>query len=267
MLNHYVASDTQLDQQAAYETRWRKFENLPQPRILATDNEVQIYPAERRVVIDGRYRMKNKTTQPIADLLVYLDPDFATVQLKVPGATLKEHDEVSGMRVYALATPLAAGAEFDFGYRIDVQNRGFTNSGAPGKIHYNGTFFNNIDYFPQFGYQRGGEIKDRNERRDRGLGEPRRMPKLETAPRTDNYLSDDSDWIDFKSTVCTSPDQIAMAPGYLQREWEENGRRCFRYEMDSPILGFWAYLSADWAVKRDRWNDVAIEVYYDRKHP
>jgi ABC-2 type transport system permease protein len=267
VLNHYVASDTQLDQQAAYETRWRKFENLPQPRILATDNEVQIYPAERRVVIDGRYRMKNKTTQPIADLLVYLDPDFATVQLKVPGATLKEHDEVSGMRVYALATPLAAGAEFDFGYRIDVQNRGFTNSGAPGKIHYNGTFFNNIDYFPQFGYQRGGEIKDRNERRDRGLGEPRRMPKLETAPRTDNYLSDDSDWIDFKSTVCTSPDQIAMAPGYLQREWEENGRRCFRYEMDSPILGFWAYLSADWAVKRDRWNDVAIEVYYDRKHP
>ncbi|MBP7624039.1 MAG: hypothetical protein KA763_08730, partial [Xanthomonadales bacterium] len=24
---------------------------------------------------------------------------------------------------------------------------------------------------------------------------------------------------------------------------------------------------ADWAVKKDRWHDVAIEVYYDRKHP
>ena len=267
VLNHYAASDTQLDQQAEYEKRWRKFDDLPQPRILATDNEVQIYPAERRVVIDGHYRMKNKTTQPISELLVYLDPDFATVRFDIPGATLKEHDAVSGMRVYALASPLAPAAEFDFGYHIDVQNHGFTNSGAPGKVHYNGTFFNNLDYFPQFGYQRGGEIKDRNERRDRGLGEPRRMPKLETAPRTETYLSDDSDWIDFKSTVCTSPDQIAMAPGYLQREWEENGRRCFRYEMDSPILGFWAYLSADWEVKRDRWNDVAIEVYYDKKHP
>jgi ABC-2 type transport system permease protein len=267
VLNHYAASDTQLDQRAEYEKRWRKFENLPQPRILATDNDVQIFPAERRVVIEGHYRMKNQTAQPISELLVYLDPDVASATLDVPDATLKEHDDMSGQRVYALATPLAPGAEFDFGYHIDVQNHGFTNSGAPGKVNFNGTFFNNLDYFPQFGYQRGGEIQDRNERRDRGLGEPRRMPKLETAPRTETYLSDDSDWIDFKSTVCTSPDQIAMAPGYLQREWEEHGRRCFRYAMDAPILGFWAYLSADWEVKRDRWNDVAIEVYYDRKHP
>jgi ABC-type transport system involved in multi-copper enzyme maturation permease subunit len=267
VLNPYRASDTVLDQQADFEKRWRKLEDLPQPRIVATDNEVQIHPEERRVVVDGHYRMKNKTAQAIPELLVYLDPDFATVELDVPGATLKEHDEASGMRVYAFTQPLAPGAEFRFGYKLDIRNRGFTNSGAPGRIHYNGTFFNNFDYFPQFGYQRGGEIKDRNERRDRGLGEPRRMPKLEKASRTSTYLSDDSDWIDFKSTVCTAPGQIAMAPGYLQREWTQDGRRCFRYEMDAPILGFWAYLSADWEVKRDRWNDVAIEVYYDRKHP
>lgn len=267
VLNPYRASDTALDLQAGYEKTWRKIEGLAQPRIIATDNEVQIYPAERRVTIDGHYRMKNKTAQAIPELVVYLNPDFAEVELEVPNATLKQHDEANGMRIYAFATPLAPGAEFDLGYRIDVRNRGFTNSGAPGKIHHNGTFFNNFDYFPAFGYQRGLEIEDRNERRDRGLGAPRRMPKLETAPRTETYLSDDSDWLDFASTVCTAPDQIAMAPGYLQREWEENGRRCFRYAMDAPILGFWAYLSADWEVKRDRWNDVAIEVYYDRKHP
>jgi ABC-2 type transport system permease protein len=267
VLNSYRASDTMLDQQAEYERRWRKLENLPQPRIIATDNDVQIYPAERHVVIDGHFRMKNNTGKPIPELLVYLDPDFATVELEVPGATLKEHDTVSGMRLYAFAQPLATDAEFDFGYKLDVRNRGFTNSGAPGRLFYNGTFFNNRDYFPQFGYQRGGEIKDRNERRERDLGEPRRMPKLETASLTENYLGDNSDWLDFKSTVCTSPDQIAVTPGYLQREWTENGRRCFRYQMDAPILGFWSYMSADWQVKRDRWKDVAIEVYYDRKHP
>jgi aminopeptidase N len=37
--------------------------------------------------------------------------------------------------------------------------------------------------------------------------------------------------------------------------------------MDVPMLPFFAYLSADWAVKRDRWHDVPIEVYYDPKHP
>jgi hypothetical protein len=66
--------------------------------------------------------------------------------------------------------------------------------------------------------------------------------------------------------VSTSPDQIAIAPGYLQREWTENGRRYFHYKMDSPILGFWAYLSARYAVKRDRWNDVDIEIYYHEPH-
>jgi hypothetical protein len=267
VLNPYRASDTALDLRADYEKTWRKIEGLAQPRIIATDNEVQIYPDERRVTIDGHYRMRNKTAQAIPELVVYLDPDIREVEFSVPGATLKQHDEAHGMRVYAFATPLAPGAEFDFGYVIDLASAGFTNSGTPGRVHHNGTFFDNLGYFPAFGYQREREIQDRNERRDRELGDPRRMPKLETATRTETYLSDDSDWIDFKSTVCTSPDQIAMAPGYLQREWTDAGRRCFRYEMDAPILGFWAYLSADWEVKRDRWNDVAIEVYYDRKHP
>lgn len=267
VLNPYRASDTQLDLMADYERTWRPFENTVQPRIIATDNNVQIHPSERRVTIDGTYRMKNKTSQPIPELLVYFSAERGDVAFTVPNATLKQHDARFGMRVYTFAQPLPPGAEFDFGYRIDIRERGFTNSGQPGRVHHNGTFFDNLGFFPQFGYQRGLEISDRNERRDRELGEPRRMPKLETAPRTETYLSDDSDWIDFQSTVCTSPDQIAMAPGYLQREWTENGRRCFRYEMDAPILGFWAYLSADWEVKRDRWNDVAIEVYYDKKHP
>ncbi|MBP7623429.1 MAG: ABC transporter permease, partial [Xanthomonadales bacterium] len=233
VLNRYQASDTALDEQARYETTWRKAENVAQPRIIATDNIVQIYPSERRVTIDGHYRMKNKTTQPIPELLVFGDPDRGDVVLDVPGATLKQDDPANGMRVYAFATPLPPGAEFDFGYRIDIRNPGFTNNGQAGRIHHNGTFFDNLAYFPQFGYQAGLEIQDRNERRERGLGDPRRMPKLETAARTESYLSDDSDWLDFKSTVCTSPDQIAMAPGYLQREWSDHDaagadRRCFR---------------------------------------
>ena len=46
------------------------------------------------------------------------------------------------------------------------------------------------------------------------------------------YISKDSDWIDFETTVSTSEDQIAIAPGYLQKEWTEDGRRYFHYKMD-----------------------------------
>ena len=64
-------------------------------------------------------------------------------------------------------------------------------------------------------------MQDRNERRKRGLGEPKRMAKLEDeAARANTYIGDDADWIDFKTTVCTAPDQIALAPGYLQKEYD-----------------------------------------------
>ncbi|NJK33434.1 MAG: M1 family metallopeptidase [Deltaproteobacteria bacterium] len=76
----------------------------------------------------------------------------------------------------------------------------------------------------------------------------------------------------FSATVSTAPDQIAVAPGYLQEEWLDSGRRYFRYEMDAPILNFWSILSADYTVKRDEWRPasggepVAIEIFYHDAH-
>jgi len=135
-------------------------------------------------------------------------------------------------------------------------------------VLHNGTFINNFAYFPHIGYSDFGELQDPNDRRKHGLPELERMPPLSDDPaaRAHNYISRQSDWIEFETVVSTSADQIALAPGYLQREWEEGGRRYFHYRMDAPILGFFAYLSARWEVARDSWNDVAIEVYHDPAH-
>ena len=53
---------------------------------------------------------------------------------------------------------------------------------------------------------------------------------------------------------------IAEVPGQGQR-------RYFHYKSDTKILPFVSWLSARWAVKKDKWNDIAIEVYYDAQHP
>ncbi|MDQ3606799.1 MAG: hypothetical protein M3418_11535, partial [Gemmatimonadota bacterium] len=89
--------------------------------------------------------------------------------------------------------------------------------------------------------------------------------------RMNHYISKDADWIDFEAVVSTSPDQIALAPGYLQREWTERGRRYFHYRMDAPILNFYAFLSARYVVERDQWQapdgrEVAIEIYHHPGH-
>ena len=36
--------------------------------------------------------------------------------------------------------------------------------------------------------------------------------------------------------------------------------------MDAPILNFYAYLSADYQVKKDQWKGVNIEIYYQKGH-
>src|SRR5690606_543610 len=91
-------------------------------------------------------------------------------------------------------------------------------------------------------------------------------PIDDPAGRGANYLTDSGDWMEFETIVSTSADQIALAPGYLQREWTEDGRRYFHYRSEAELLPFFSWLSADWQVERDRWNDVAIEVYHHPAH-
>src|SRR5262249_30196412 len=144
----------------------------------------------------------------------------------------------------------------------------FVNNGSSTKIVANGTFFDSYDFFPHVGYVNRAELDDPVERRRRDLPPVQRFPKIDDATAHGNtYASEEADWVNFAATVSTSPDQIAVAAGYLKREWTENGRRYFRYEMDSPIFDFFAFLSARYAVKHDRWRDVDIEVLYHPAHP
>ncbi|CAF3957173.1 unnamed protein product, partial [Rotaria sp. Silwood1] len=66
----------------------------------------------------------------------------------------------------------------------------------------------------------------------------------DSAARMNNYISNDADWIRFETTVSTDEGQIAIAPGYLQKDWVKDGRHYYTYKMDSPILNFYSFLSA-----------------------
>ena len=276
VVNEYLPSRVAMDRLAHYEKAYRKFKDVPQPRIVDVKADVDIFPAERRVEIRGRYQLVNKSAEPIADLHLTLDPRVRFKELQLADAALVSEDPLVGYRLYRLKQPLQPGASADFTFTIERAERGFTNDGLPASsgagdmrsvLNYNGTFFNSFGMFPHFGYNEGVQIIDRNERRKRGLGDVPRMAKLEDQAARQNMGFADADWITFETTVSTSDDQIALAPGYLQREWAENGRRYFHYKMDQPMLPFFCYLSARWEVKRDSWNGLPVEVYYDAKHP
>jgi ABC-2 type transport system permease protein len=121
--------------------------------------------------------------------------------------------------------------------------------------------------FPSFGYPEHVEIVDNDIRKKYKLPARERMAAPnDSIARQNTYISNEADWITFETVVSTSDDQIAIAPGYLQKEWKKDGRSYYHYKMDRPMLNFYAFNSGRYEVKRDKWKGVNLEIYYHKSH-
>ena len=261
VLNRYLTSDDIETLQADYEKAYKRFELEPQPEIQSVYVEVDIYPVLREVAAKGRYELINRTDVPISE--IHLSDPFGVEidQLHLPQSDLV-FDEALGYRIYRLASPLAPGDTTRLDFSVRWLTPGFTNDGHPVQLTSNGTFFNNADLFPLIGYQSGTELQNNNTRREQDLPPVQRMLDLDDPEGRNSIGLFTNQRVGFETVVSTSIDQIAIAPGYLQKAWEEGDRKYFHYKMDSPIWNFFAFMSADYEKKSAKWNDVAIEVYY-----
>lgn len=271
VLNRYEAKNVELDRLADYEKKFRQYLAAAHPSITGVKANVDIFPKERRVVIEAQYLMQNKGQKEVELLQLQTDLDAETSFQNLPAHQVVVDDKRHGYKVLKLSQPLQPGASLALQFKVNVVRRGFTNSGGSDPIRDNGTLFAFENFFPRIGYDQSAEIADKAARRQRGLGDAAGMPKLEDQ-QAKNYMfwklwGFDADLMDFETTVSTSADQIAIAPGDLQQSWEKNGRRYFHYKMDKPIAPFFSYQSGKWEVKKADWKGVPIEIYYDKKHP
>ncbi|HLX29162.1 MAG TPA: M1 family aminopeptidase, partial [Casimicrobiaceae bacterium] len=270
VLNTYVTAYDMQARQAAYEKRYKALASARQPKITAVNVVVDLYPSEQRVRMKGHYTLDNRTTEPIDTIhLSFLRGDDLVIHALDFGApaTLVTDDLKNGMRSYKLAKALSPGEKIDFAFDLERPTRGFRNSGATTDVVANGSFINGNAVLPYIGYQEQGELVSDSDRKKFGLAPKERMrTRADPVGLAENGISTSADFIAFEATIGTDADQYAIAPGYLQREWTEGGRRYFTYRMDAPILDFFAFQSARYAVKKDRWHDVAIEVYHQPGH-
>ncbi len=272
VLNPYHSNKEVTQLTAGYETLYKRYAALPMPRVTAVSLDADLRPEAHTYSINGTYTLKNKTDRPVAQLLVLEDSKLALADVAIDGVPLAAttSDRIRGVYLYPLARPLPPGAEAKLTWTVRYDRRGFPNGDPDNTITLDGTFLQGVT--PTLGYSRQAEIAAPDERRKQKLPvRERRAPATDLAARGNTYISNDADWIAFDATVRTAPDQTAMAPGDLTREWTENGRHCFHYQMDTPIRNFYAFLSGKWAVKRDTWTNgvqtVALSIYYLPPHP
>ncbi|WP_460218680.1 ABC transporter permease/M1 family aminopeptidase [Psychroserpens sp. MEBiC05023] len=247
-----------------WEKTYKKYEDALQPRIVAVKADVNLFPKSRDFEASGEYLMVNKTNQAIDSLFLNHNDYISTFVFDKANALVLE-DTLYEFDIYKLKAPLLPGDSLILKFTVKNEPNTLLTRNSP--IRENGTFINNMQLFPSLGYSPGRELRDNKTRKKYDLPPNELRPHPSDSSALGNtYISKDSDWIDFETTVSTSEDQIAIAPGYLQKEWVEDGRRYFHYKMDSKILNFYAYNSAEYEVKRDKWNDVNLEIYHHKGH-
>ncbi|WP_306349948.1 M1 family aminopeptidase [Flavobacterium sp. '19STA2R22 D10 B1'] len=269
VLNTYVSNDDVENMQVEYEKKFKKYETIAQPRFYKLDYNIDLIPEERSLkakVVTWARNISNETIKEIH----FTMPRFSdSIQLTVPGAKLTFNDKKLHYRIYTLDRPLAPNDSIKIGVDVSRVAHGFENDVSFTSVTQNGSFFNNMDLMPSIGYNNGYEISDKNTRKKYKLPKRDPMPKLDEnniQARMNTYLSTDSDWVEVNTTISTSPDQIAIAPGSLLKTWEDKGRKYFNYKLDHKSVNFYSFMSAKYEVARKKWNGIDLEVYYDKNH-
>ena len=277
VLNACQSTSEAYDLQAAYEAQYAQYADTPAPRITTVNAKVDIYPEKRTIKASAKVTVVNASSTPITRFLVNLPDHTSFGRITLAGAagddvlTMDKSDpkHSAPLQTYwmSLTKPMQPGEERTASIEVIRSHQGFKDKDFDVQLVRNGTFINNTELFPMFGYQSQRELLDRQQRRERGLPPPRRSNKLEDVTHyNETAMGHASGFIEFEATVSTIIGQTAIAPGYLQAHWTEAGRAYFHYKMDAPIGNYYAFLSARLDVVKADHNGVAIEVYHHPSH-
>lgn len=285
-LNTYSTSRETKKAAADYEKILKKYEQLPQPKMTNVVLFADIFPDERTINIYSKITIKNKTNQPINAIHIQ---DMAVVKytLKYNGrlltytnplvssqpffSFLKSGKDTVNYRIYTLPKTMQPGDTALLEVNSTAAYKGFVNTGFTREIIQNGTFYSNV--IPSFGYNADAELLSDEDRKKQGLPKKNDEYAVQTDPvgKATMLFNDDADLIHFEATVSTVKAQIAVAPGYLQKTWEANGRQYFHYIQDSPIDAFATIVSAKYEVLRDavtmaNGKKINIEIFHHPTH-
>lgn len=267
VLNEFIGQETILDTQADYEKAYVELRDAPMPTVVKIDANIDIFPKKRRIEADADILVINRTKKTISRFLVNIPQHTKTYDVQISGGILGEIDKKFNVAWFEFTEAMAPGEERTGKLTVIRAHQGFKDRGEDVTLVKNGTFIDNFSLFPSFGFNENYRIGDQHERRKRDLEPLQRAYKLEDTSRyTESFFGKGVEFIDFSATVSTSDDQFAIVPGYLQKEWQQDGRNYYRYEMNAPMINFFSVMSANLDKKQIDHDGINIEIYYHKNH-
>lgn len=266
--NLYLDSDDLLQRQADYEKAFGDYENAPTPSFVHVDFSLDLVPEQRSFTSKGRATLRNNKAVTITEFVLSTKPGLTLDSLEVESASLSKFDKATGFYLFALKAPLQPGESVTLSWQSQQQHHLFESGVVDTDLVGNGTYITNFDFMPVPGFNKRMLIEDNTVRAKFGLA-----PILRTAALGDPEYLDEitgGSGIDSRATmhaiISTAPDQTAVTPGKLQRQWLENDRRYFEYIVEQPVWPMFSINSARYAVASREWNGIEMAIYYHPQH-
>ncbi|SDD97609.1 hypothetical protein SAMN05216464_103216 [Mucilaginibacter pineti] len=286
-VNNYLSATEVEAQKAQYEKTLKKFEKLDQPKVTSLKMFADIFPMERKVLVKGILMLANKTSVPIRTLhLNGTGLESFTVSYngkKIPATYpllykrgqfnwFRPKQDTAKYRIYQLPAIMQPGDSAMLEVNSVVAYKGFTNDISGTDIVHNGTFY--AGGLPTIGYDPDNELSSDEKRVKYHLPEKNDEYPPQTDKKGINTLlfNDDADLVNYDITVSTVGDQLAVAPGCLQKAWKKDGRNYYHYIQDKPKVDlFFDIVSARYLTKFDsvtmfNGQKVKLELYFHHAH-
>jgi ABC-2 type transport system permease protein len=262
--NDFVSTKELVSIRGEYEKAYAQYSQEPIPTVTAVDLNVAIFPGRRKIELIAKLQLQNKTNQALQKFLVNY-PMFSATEIS--GANISDYNTTFKTAWMSFDKPLASGEKTELIVRLNRQHVGFKDNNEDLALLKNGTFIDNYALLPSFGVNKAIYLSDQHQRRKQDLPPPKRAYQLEDESRYgEAFLGAQIGMIDFKATLSTSSDQIAIAPGNLQDYWVDSERNYFVYKANAPMLNFYSILSARLKAKTQAHNGVEIAVFYHKDH-
>jgi hypothetical protein len=277
VLNEFWTKGQQTSFTADYEKTLKQYEYIPQPKIIAVNLKLDLFPSQRAYDIKGYYLVTNTSQEPIGEIhlqkLIESNVELMDLTFDRTATANNTYDNFH-YTIYELEESLAPGDSMKMNFRQILQTRGFEADNSDTDVVYNGTFFDNA-VLPTFGYQRKYELQDEDDRKDFELALRIQKAKRDDVRELVNARNgSDSDGIRLEMIISTEAGQTALTSGELTATWNKDDRSYFHFKTNQEIINFYPIVSAKYEILRDTWkskgntNDelVDLEIYYQKGH-
>ena len=212
------------------EKKYKKYEKINQPKIVDVKINMALFPKDRYFRANGEYTIVNLSQEVIDTLVInYIDGVHTTYHFDKEVKTVSE-DAIANLGhfdILTLGQSMLPGDSLKMFFENYSDPKTIFRAGT--FVKYNGTYIED-DIFPRFGNWLSF-LKQSNQ-----MGGDNHRPHPEDSTALQNsFMARDADRIQFEATVSTSKNQIAIAPGALQKKWEKEDRQYFHYKTDRKI--------------------------------